>query len=138
MKAAESNLLSANEITKVFDGRLTDQTTLITDQHPSYTLFAKENPTIKHKLVFAKEHVSKNDKNVHLQNVNNTHSQLRTFLSPYNGFSSKYLQNYLNWLASGSKLSGTKETIKLWLATILASPQAYDLFWQLKENAVNI
>lgn len=138
MKAVESKRLSADEITKVFDGRLTDQTTLITDKHPSYKLFAKENPTIKHKLVLAKEHVSKNDKKVHLQHVNNTHSQLRTFLAPFNGVSSKYLQNYLNWFAYGNKLSQTKETIKLWLATILASPQAYDLFWQFKENAVNI
>jgi hypothetical protein len=52
--------------------------------------------------------------------------------------SSKYLQNYFNWFAYGGKLSGAKETNKLWLATILASLQAYDLFLQFKENAVNI
>ena len=138
LRAVESKRLSADEITKAINGKLTDQTTLITDKHPSYKLFAKENPTIKHKLVVANEHVSKNDKNVHLQHVNNTHSQLRVFLAPFNGVSSKYLQNYLNWYAYGNKLSGTKETIKMWLTTILASPLAYDLFLQFKENAVNI
>jgi len=138
LKAVESKRLSAEEITKALGGKLADQTTLITDKHPSFKLFAKENPSLKHKSVLAKEHVSKKDKNVHLQHVNNTHAQLRTFLLPFNGVSSKYLQNYLNWFAYAGKLSGTKTTIKLWLSTILGSSQAYELFRLFKENAVNI
>jgi len=138
LKAVESKRLSAEEITKALDGKLTDQTTLITDKHPSYKLFAKENPSLKHRSVLGNEHVSKNDKNVHLQHVNNTHAQLRVFLAPFNGVSSKYLQNYLNWFAYAKKLSGTKTTIKQWLATILASSQAYELYKLFKENAVNI
>ena len=138
LRAIESKRLSAEEITKALDGKLADQTTLITDKHPSYKLFARENLTIKHRSVLAKEHVSKLDKNIHLQHVNNTHSQLRTFLQPFNGVSSKYLQNYLNWFAYAHKLSGTKATIKQWFLLILASPKAYDLFWAFKLNAVII
>jgi len=138
LRAVESKRLSSAEITKALDGKLADQTTLITDKHPSYKLFAKENQLIKHRSVLAKEHVNKDDKNVHLQHVNNTHSQLRAFLLPFNGVSSKYLQNYLNWFAYAEKLSGTKATIKQWFLAILASPLSYDLFWSFKENAVNI
>lgn len=138
LRAVESKRLSAEEITLALDGKLTEQTTLITDKHPSYKLFVKENQSIKHRTVLAKDHVNKQDKNIHLQHVNNTHSQLRTFLRPFNGVSSKYLQNYLNWFAYAEKLSGTKATIKQWLFAILASSQAYELFWQFKENAVNI
>jgi transposase-like protein len=138
LRAVESKRLSAEEITLALDGKLTEQTTLITDKHPSYKLFVKENQSIKHRTVLAKDHVNKQDKNIHLQHVNNTHSQLRTFLRPFNGVSSKYLQNYLNWFAYANKLSGTKATIKLWFFAILASSQAYELFWQFKENAVNI
>lgn len=138
LRAVESKRLSSQEITKALDGKLTDQATLITDKHPSYKLFAKENPSIRHRSVLAKEHVNKNDKSIHLQHVNNTHSQLRAFLLPFNGVSSKYLQNYLNWFAYAEKLSGTKATIKQWLLAILASPAAYDLFWSFKENAVII
>jgi len=58
--------------------------------------------------------------------------------TPFNGVSSKYLQNYLNWFAYAGKLSGTKTTIKMWLINILASAQAYELFRLFKENAVNI
>lgn len=138
LRAVESKRLSAEEITKAFDGKLTDQTTLITDKHPSYKLFAKENQSIKHRTVLAKEYVSKQDKGIHLQHVNNTHSQLRTFLQPFNGVSSKYLQNYLNWFAYAGKLSTSKTTIKQWLITILASQQAYELFCAFKDNAVLI
>jgi len=137
-KAVESKRLSADEITKALDGKLSDCTTLITDKHPSYRLFARENPTLKHRSVLGKEHVNKNDKNIHLQHVNNTHSQLRVFLTQFNGVSSKYLQNYLNWYAYAKKLTGTKTTIKMWLLNILASEQAYELFKLFKENAVNI
>ena len=138
LRAIESKRLSADDITKALDGKLSDQATLITDKHPSYKLFAKENPTIKHRSVLAKEHVNKEDKNIHLQHVNNTHSQLRTFLLSFNGVSSKYLQNYLNWFAYAYKLDGTKATIKQWFLLLLSSPKAYDLFWVFKENAVII
>ena len=44
------------------DGRLTDNATLITDKHPSYKAFSKDNPKIKYKALLAKEHVDKKDK----------------------------------------------------------------------------
>lgn len=138
LKAVESKRLSSAEITKAFDGKLAPQTTFITDKHPSYKLFAKENKTLKHKSFLSKEHISKEDENIHLQHVNNTHSQLRLFLLPFKGVSSKYLQNYLNWFSYGKKLSGTKTIIRQWLFNILASTMAYDLFWLFKKNAVNI
>ncbi len=138
LKAVESKRLSADEITKALDGKITDQTTLITDKHPSCRLFARENPALKHRAVLGKEHVNKNDKNIHLQDVNNTHSQLRIFLSPFNGVGLKCLQNYLNWFAYVGKLSETKTTIKMWLINIPASSQGFELFRLFKENAVNI
>jgi transposase-like protein len=138
LRAVESKRLSSEQITKALDGKLANQTTLITDKHPSYKLYARENQTLKHKSVLAKEHVSKADKNVHLQHVNNTHAQLRAFLLPFKGVSSKYLQNYLNWFAYAEKLSGTKTIIRQWLFAILASSNGYELFKMFKENAVLI
>jgi transposase-like protein len=138
LRAVESKRLSSEEITKALDGKLADQTILITDKHPSFKLFAKENLKIKHRSILAKEHVDKDDKGVHLQNVNNTHAQLRKFLMPFNGVSSKYLQNYLNWFAYSGQLKGTKTTIKQWFLAIMASPLAYELFMAFKANAVII
>jgi len=138
LKAVESKRLSKEEIASVFEGKLSENATLITDKHPSYRAFAKDNPSIKHKRLLAKEHVDKNDKTIHLQKVNNVHSQLRKFLSPFNGVSSKYLQNYLNWYAYVDKIKENKGTIKQWVVAIMLSDQAYQIFRLFKQNAVII
>ena len=33
----------------------------------------------------------------HIQSINNYHSRLKAFLKPFNGVSTKYLNNYLVW-----------------------------------------
>ena len=138
LKAVASKRLTKAQIEKALDGKLANNTTLITDKHPSYKAFAKDNPTIKHKALLAKDHVDKNDKTIHLQKVNNVHAQLRTFLRPFNGVSSKYLQNYLNWYAYVDKIHNSKTTIKQWCITMLLADQAYHLFELFKQNAVLI
>ena len=125
LKAVESKRLNKKEIAKVLDGKLADDSTLITDKHPSYKAYIKDNPSIKHKRLLAKDHVDKNDKSIHLQKVNNVHSQLRSFLKPFNGVSSKYLQNYLNWYAYVEKIQNSKTTLKQWFITMLITDQAY-------------
>jgi len=138
LKAVESKRLSKEEIAMALGGKLADGVTLITDKHPSYKPFVKGLPSIKHKTILAKDHVDKKNKNVNLQKVNNTHAQLRKFLMPFNGVSSKYLQNYLNWFAYAGKLRETKTTLKQWLIAALLSDQAYELFLLFKQNAVII
>ncbi len=138
LKAVESKRLTTQEIAKALEGKIAPETTLITDKHPSFRSYAKANPTLKHKTVKSNEHVSTNDKTLHLQHVNNTHAQLRKFLLPFNGVSSKYLQNYLNWFAYAGKLEESKTMLKSWITILLLSPKAYELFWLFKANAVNI
>lgn len=138
LKAVETKRLTTEEITKAFDGRITDGATLITDSHPSYKSFAKENPSINHKTFIAKEHVNKTDKKIHVQTVNHTHRELKDFLRQYNGVSSKYLQNYLNLFAYADKLRTSRNTIKQWLIGALLADNAYDLYLLFCENAVNI
>lgn len=138
LKAVESKRLTAEEITKALDGKLTKGTLLITDSHNSYKSFAKENPDLKHKTFIAKDHINKDDKRIHVQNVNNKHKKLKQFLDPFNGVSSKYLQNYLYWFAYADKLRETKHTIKQWIIGGLIADNSYQLFELFKENAVNI
>ncbi len=138
LKAVESKRLSKKEIATALDGRLAEGATLITDKHPSYIPFAKECKSVKHETILADDHVDKEDKKINLQKVNHTHSELRKFLTPFNGVSSKYLQNYLNWFAYSGKLRDTKTTLKQWLITALLSDQAYQMFLLFKQNAVII
>ncbi len=138
LKAVQTKRLSKENIQQVFEGKLSKGTILITDRHRSYKSFAKNTPGLKHKTVKANEHVNKKDKSIHLQHVNNTHKQLRDFLTPFNGVSTKYLQNYLNWFAYQKQLKEKKATLMQWLITIVLSDSAYDLFWLFKQNAVTI
>lgn len=138
LKAVETKRLSKKDIEDVFDGKLEENTILITDKHHSYKAFANDNPKIKHKRLLAKKHVDDKDKSIHLQKVNNTHKQVRDFLKPFNGVSSKYLQNYLNWYAYMDKIRDNKTMLKQWFITMLLSDQAYSLFELFKQNAVII
>jgi transposase-like protein len=138
LKAVVSKRLSKKQIAKVLDGKLADNTILITDKHHSYKAYAKDNPKIKHKTLLAKDHVDKNDKTIHLQRVNNTHKQVRDFLKPFNGVSSKYLQNYLNWYAYMDKIRNSKTMLKQWFVSMLLTDQAYHIFELFKQNAVLI
>lgn len=138
LKAVESKRLSKEEIEKALDSKLEKDSVLITDKHRSYKAFAKDHPQIQHKTLLAKDHVDKKDKSIHLQNVNNVHSQIRDFLRPFNGVSSKYLQNYLNWYAYADSIKNSKTVLKNWLLAILLSDNAYQIFELFKQNAVLI
>jgi transposase-like protein len=138
LKAVESKRLNKGQIAKVLDGKLAESATLITDKHPSYKAYVKDNPNLRHKRLLAKDHVDKNDKTIHLQKVNNEHKQLRGFLKPFNGVSSKYLQNYLNWYAYVGHIQNSKTTLKQWFITMLVADQSYQLFELFKQNAVII
>jgi len=138
LKAVQTKRLSKENIQQVFEDRIAKGTVLITDKHYSYKSFAKQENGIKHKTVKANKHVDSKDATIHLQHVNNTHKQLRDFLAPFNGVSSKYLQNYLNWFAYQKQIKEKKATLMQWLITIVLSDQAYELFWLFKQNAVII
>lgn len=133
-KVVETKRLTKEQISKALDGKIKDGTTLITDKHPSYKAYSKGNKQIKHKRLLAKDHVDKKDKTIHLQKVNNVHSQVRDFIRPFNGVSSKYLQNYLNWYAYKDNISNSKTTLKMWLVAILMSENAYTIFELFKQN----
>ena len=137
-RVVESKRLSKEQIALALDGKLAEGTTLITDKHYSYKSYAHDNKNIKHKRLLAKEHVDRKDKSIHLQKVNNIHSQVRDFIKPFHGVSSKYLQNYLNWYAYRGQISNHKETIKNWFIALLLSSEAYSIFELFKNNAMLI
>jgi len=137
-KVVESKRLTKEQISKALDNKIADGATLITDKHHSYVAFAKDNKEIKHKRLLAKDHVDKKDKTIHLQKVNNVHSQVRAFIKPFKGVSSKYLQNYLNWYAYKDKISNSKTALKMWFIAILLSENADTIFQLFKQNSMII
>lgn len=138
LKAVETMRISKENIETVLNEKLANDTVFITDKHHSYKAFGKSNEAIEHKSVKSTDHISKSDKRVHLQTVNQTHKQLRDFLNDFNGVSTKYLQNYLNWYAYQDKIKQSKNVITQWVVTVFMATGALELYQQFLQNIVNI
>ena len=93
---AKKGRITKKILEEILGGKIASDATLCTDSHRSYTAFAKAND-IDHQKFVANKGQRVKDKIYHVQNVNNTASRLRTWMRPFNGVATKYLQNYLNW-----------------------------------------
>ena len=71
-------------------------TVLCSDSHRSYEKFAKDKQ-LKHVKINASKGQHVKDKVYHIQNTNNIHHLLKDWIKQFNGVSSGYLQNYMNW-----------------------------------------
>jgi transposase-like protein len=116
--------ISKTDIDRVLSGKLAKDATLCTDSHRSYTAFSKSNHLKHVKINASKGQIVKGI--YHVQHVNQRASELRDFMRSFNGVSTKYLQNYLNWYAINDKL------IKSAIPAIAAIEMAVQSFtaWQ--------
>jgi len=71
-------------------------TVLCSDSHRSYEKFAKDKQ-LKHVKINSSKGQHVKDKVYHIQNINNIHHLLKDWVKQFNGVSSGYLQNYMNW-----------------------------------------
>lgn len=93
--AKVSNLgkVSTLAIHNVYDGRIAQDSIIVTDKARAYIRFADSNAL---NLVQLKNGVAK--KGIYnIQHINNYHSRLKKFMNNFNGVSTKYLNNYLIW-----------------------------------------
>lgn len=90
-----SNLgrISTQALCNVFNGKIAENTTVVTDEASAYVRFAHQNNL---KLVQLKSGRNKNGI-YNIQHINNYHGQLKKFMRNFNGVSTKYLNNYLSW-----------------------------------------
>lgn len=78
----------------VFNGRIEPGSSLVTDKASAYKQFTANN-NIELKQVKSGLHTTKGIYNI--QHINSYHSHLKSFISRFNGVSTKYLNNYLIW-----------------------------------------
>ena len=87
---------SADNIDRLLGTRISSNSVLLTDRHPSFSSFAK----IK-KLNYLPLDLGKGKRAIkgiyHIQNVNSYHSRLKNWIYRFKGVSTKYLSNYLHW-----------------------------------------
>jgi len=123
--------ISSEEAGRALENRLEDKTLLITDENSAYNIVSEKNKEITHKTINSVDNRTKkpHDK-IHIQTVNNQHSQIRDFLKPFKGVATKYLPNYLNWFVYRKMQNTNKEKLTEMLKTCLSAGTA--LIWLLK------
>lgn len=133
LQIATRGRISTDDINTVLKNKLEPNTVLCTDSHRSFEAFAKENKlehqTIK---VSAKEYVKKGI--YHVQHVNQTAQDLKKWLESFNGVSTKYLQNYLNWYVLKSIINENQSPVKKTITMIATSFTA----WYEFKNIINL
>ena len=95
---AGTGRISLSDIELTLNEFMARDSTLCTDGHASFKAYAKA-----YQLNYIGLNISKGKRVVkdiyHIQNVNNFHSRLKQWMMRFNGVSTKYLQNYMNWFA---------------------------------------
>lgn len=104
---------------------------LCTDSHKTFEGFALDNH-IKHKRIFARRNEHVVEKLYHIQHVNSIHSKLKRWMLKFNGVSTKYLQNYMNYFNLVKQLEHSLNQAEHALETIMQPNMAY-----VKRSAIN-
>lgn len=125
-KVVGKNIMNRKALEKALKGKIKPASILCTDSYKVYQGFAKRE-NIKHIEVTKNGKPTQKNKTYHIQTVNNLHKQIREFLINFNGVSTKYLQNYLNWfLATKSKLEDNEKIRQwIWLTLVVTNALSY-------------
>jgi len=96
------------DLERLFTGRIEDETILCTDSHKSYMQFAIDME-LGHKRIKRGKH---KEDIYHIQHINSLHSNLKRWMSRFNGVATKYLSNYLKLHKWISTFNTEKETVR--------------------------
>ena len=92
-KASNVGKVATKDLHMVYDNRIATGSVMVTDLMNSYTRFANRNG-----LDLIQLKGGRTKKGIYnIQHINNYHSRLKQFLMPFNGVSTKHLNNYLIW-----------------------------------------
>lgn len=98
LQVATRGRISEENLNEVLKDKIVAKSILCSDSHHSYIAFANSNK-IEHKTVKASAKEFVKEGKYHIQHVNQTANELKKWLDGFNGVSTKYLQNYLNWFS---------------------------------------
>lgn len=124
LHVATRGRIRKKDIARILENKIKPGSVLCTDSHRSYTAFAR-SAKIQHKKIKANKGQYVKNKIYHVQHVNQTGQALRKWMGKFNGVSTKYLQNYLNWYAGLEKVKNDKKQLHSFAKLAFASPSAW-------------
>jgi transposase-like protein len=133
MKVVKRGRVTTKDIQKELTGKISEDSVFCTDGHPSYAGFAKRE-NLTHKKIIASKSQRVVEKQYHVQNVNSIDNRLKKFMDKFNGVSSKYLQNYLNWFLVLEKVKKSTEKLN---TMILLAFSSNTVWYEYKKLVIN-
>jgi len=103
MKVSGRGRISKKDVEEALGGKIRKDTVFCTNSHRSFSAFAKKEELERHKIKAGTKGYTK-DQVYHVQTVNSKTNRLKNWIKDFNGVSTKYLQNYLNWFITLEKL----------------------------------
>ena len=100
--------MTSDELERLYGNRIGEHSILCTDSHKSYIQFATDMQ-LEHKRIKRGRH---KEDIYHIQHINSLHSNLKRWMSRFNGVATKYLSNYLKWNKWINTFSTEKETVR--------------------------
>lgn len=130
MKVSNIGRISKADIQRCMGDRITKNTILISDKHPSIKAFAKDHH-LEHHSFKASKHTTQDGKGVQL--LNNIAGRLDTMLNrTFRGVSTKYLQLYVNWFKFKENRKNKRRETNL-QNEILAKKYTWDLYSNIEK-----
>ncbi len=126
LQVAKRGRVSKKDIERILENKIQPGTILCTDAHRSYTAFAKSNGIEHHTLKASAKEFKKGQ--YHIQHVNQVCSDLKKWIERFNGVSTKYLQNYLNWYSLIDAINRSSNRTRVIATMISLAPNAWALF----------
>jgi len=120
-----------NALHPVIRKQRVNQAVFVTDRHSSYQEFARKK-RLNHQTVATSYGQYVNTQGFHIQAINSLHSRFKKWLIKFNGVSTKYLQNYLNFFRLWDKFKNIKERfiyfIRMSIQDKFAFKRIFDLY----------
>jgi len=126
LQVATRGRISAEDLDSILKDKIEPNSILCSDTHHSYVAFAERN-NIEHKTIKAGAKELIKEGKYHVQHVNQTGKELKEWLEKFNGVSTKYLQQYLNWFAVKKQIERATIPLKTLLLTVCMSYQAIEV-----------
>lgn len=101
--------MKRQQLEKLYDGRIGDNSILCTDSHKSYVQFAKDF-SLEHKRIKRGKY---KEGIYHIQHINAVHSKLKKWMNRFNGVATKYISNHMYWFKWLQLFESDKEVIKI-------------------------
>jgi transposase-like protein len=111
LQVATRGRISEQNLNEVLKDKITPDSVLCSETHYSYIAFANSNK-LEQKTVKAGAKEFVKEGKYHIQQVNQTSAELKKWLDGFNGVSTKYLQNYLNWFSVLKRIEKANIPIK--------------------------